>query len=178
MYAPGESPSELIDTAFDTCFAIEDAHLNPTSKQLAMDEFFSSSPATQASPRGALLLINHASACYICFVHVWHARNLLQAPAQHWPEQTGPAVLESLEVAVDGRLRRAAWRRGKAEGTGEEEEAEEEGKARCSTGPQRWPSRRARQRKGRGRGGRRQRGRYEDGGVDDVNASDLRKPSR
>ena len=62
----GESPSELIDTAFDTCFAIEDAHLNPTSKQLAMDgeALLKLARHTSLPKYGALLLATTPSACY------------------------------------------------------------------------------------------------------------------
>ena len=106
--AAGESPKELVEKAVEVCFAVEDAHLTPTSKQLAMDAEVLRKLARHTDlPRaGALLLLHHGLGMLrIRFAHVWHhARNLLQAMATHWPELVGPPLLASLRAAVHDAL--------------------------------------------------------------------------
>ena len=113
MLAPSEraavaSTEDVTDRAMELGLAIEDAPLNPTSKQLAFDaEALTMLASLPSLPTGvAQLIIHHALGMLrIKFAHVWHhIRALLQTLVKRWPELLAPPLFARLADAVRASL--------------------------------------------------------------------------
>jgi hypothetical protein len=105
---PDSSSNAIVFRLFELGRAIEGAPSAPTSKQLAFDAEALIKVARQSKlpALAAELLANHAVGMLrIKFAHVWHhARELLQALTQNWPDLVGRVVLDGLARAVGHSL--------------------------------------------------------------------------